>query len=128
MDTVDTEAMVSRFYERAEAVRSRSMPPVAGVERLAFIKQAEIDYMDYALIADSKISLDGGILTIDLRPDIVPQEVETQVAMENIAKALPTDGNKITPSMLDSKADLKALIDDSKRWSKESFLAAEGAG
>ena len=24
---------------------------------------------------------------------------------------LPTDGNKITPSMLDSKADLKALID-----------------
>ena len=41
---------------------------------------------------------------------------------------LPTDGNKITPSMLDSKADLKALIDDSKRWSKEAFLAAEGAG
>ena len=56
--------------------------------------------------------------------------------MENIAnarpldylKALPTDGAKITSSMLDSKADLKALIDDSKRWSKELFLAAEGAG
>ena len=42
---------------------------------------------------------------------------------------LPTDGAKITPSMLDSKADLKALIDDSKRWmSKEALLAAEGAG
>jgi len=41
---------------------------------------------------------------------------------------LPTDGNKITPSMLDSKADLDALIVDSKRWSKEAFLAAEGAG
>ena len=111
MDTLDTEEMVSRFQQRADAVRSRTMPPVAGAERLAFIKQAEVDYLDYALIADSKISLNGGILTIDLRPDIVPQEVETQVAMENIAKALPTDGNKITPKMLDSKADLKALID-----------------
>jgi len=41
---------------------------------------------------------------------------------------LPTDGAKITPSMLDSKADLKALIDDSKRWTKEAILAREGAG
>lgn len=41
---------------------------------------------------------------------------------------LPTDGAKITPSMLDSKADLKALIDDSKRWTKEALLAQEGAG
>ena len=41
---------------------------------------------------------------------------------------LPTDGAKITPSMLDSKADLKALIDDSERWTKEAHLAAEGAG
>ena len=41
---------------------------------------------------------------------------------------LPTDGARITPSMLDSKADLKALVDDSKRWTKEAILAAEGAG
>jgi len=41
---------------------------------------------------------------------------------------LPTDGAKITPSMLDSKADLKALIDDSEQWTKEAMLAAEGAG
>lgn len=38
------------------------------------------------------------------------REKETQVAMENIANALPTDGNKITPGMLDSKADLQALL------------------
>lgn len=106
MDTVDTEAMVIRFYERAEAVRSRSMPPIAGVERLAFIKQAEIDYMDYALIADSKISLDGGILTIDLRP------------------ALPTDGAKITPKMLDSKSDLQDLIDGAEMF--RGFSLAHG--
>ena len=42
---------------------------------------------------------------------------------------LPTDGAKITPSMLDSKADLKALIDDSKRWpTKEDILAKQGMG
>ena len=41
---------------------------------------------------------------------------------------LPTDGAKITPAMLDSKADLKALIDDSKQWTKEALLAAEGSG
>ena len=42
---------------------------------------------------------------------------------------LPTDGAKITPSMLDSKADLKALIDDSKRWpTKEDILAKQGLG
>ena len=36
--------------------------------------------------------------------------------MENIAGALPTDGNKITPKMLDSKADLQALIDGAEMF------------
>ena len=97
MDTLDTEAMVQRFQERAEGVRKRNMPPIAGAERKAFIEQAELDYQDFAMIADSTISLDGGILTIDLRPAICDaairgtevQERETQVAMENIAAAEP---------------------------------------
>tara|TARA_B100001146_G_scaffold212540_1_gene212086 strand:- start:649 stop:1098 length:450 start_codon:yes stop_codon:yes gene_type:complete len=124
MDTLDTAAMVQRFYERAKAVRNRTMPPVAGAERLAFIKQAELDYQDFAMIADAEISLDEGILTIDLRPAIcdaairgsAPVERETQVAMQNIANALPTDGNKITPSMLDSKSDLQDLIDGAEMF------------
>ena len=97
MDTLDTAAMVQRFYERAKAVRKRNMPPIAGTERKAYIRQAELDYQDYALIADSEISLDGGILTIDLRPAICDAAIrgeghlerETQVAMENIAAAEP---------------------------------------
>jgi len=130
MDNLNTEEMVHRFQERAAAVRTRTMPPVAGVERRAFVKQAELDYQDYALIADSAISLDGGILTIDLRPAICDAairgpghlEQETKVAMENIANAarpldylkhLPTDGNKITPT---SKADLQALIDGAEMF------------
>jgi len=69
-DTLDTAEMVQRFKERAEAVRNRNMPPVAGAERKAFIKQAELDYQDFSIIADAEISLDGGVLTIDLRPAI----------------------------------------------------------
>ena len=70
MDTLDTEAMVQRFQQRAEAVRKRNMPPLTGAERRAFVEQSQLDYQDYALLADSQISLDGGILTIDLRPAI----------------------------------------------------------
>ena len=106
MDTLDTEEMVSRFQQRADAVRSRTMPPVAGAERLAVIKQAAVAYLAYALIADSKISLNGGILTIDLRP------------------ALPTDGAKITPKMLDSKSDLQDLIDGAEMF--RGFSLAHG--
>ena len=98
MDTLDTAAMVQRFYERAKAVRKRGMPPITGAERRAYIRQAELDYQDYALISDSEISLDGGVLTIDLRPAICDAairgeghlEQETKMAMENIATAEPT--------------------------------------
>jgi len=97
MDTLDTAEMRQRFQDRAEAVRQRTMPPVAGAERLAFVKQAELDYQDYAMIADSTISLDGGVLTIDLRMEICDAAIrgeghlerETKVAMENIATAEP---------------------------------------
>jgi len=58
-----------------------------------------------------------------------PYEWDEDFGWIEASDTLPTDGAKITPSMLDSKADLKALIDDSKRWTtKESILAAEGAG
>jgi hypothetical protein len=49
-------------------------------------------------------------------PELESQELATQEAMENIANALPTDGNKITPGMLDSKADLQALIDGAEMF------------
>ena len=52
MDVIDSEEMRQRFQDRAKAVRKRTMPPVAGAERVAVIKQAEVDYLDYALIAD----------------------------------------------------------------------------
>jgi radical SAM superfamily enzyme YgiQ (UPF0313 family) len=69
-DGLDVDAMIQRFRERAAAVKSRPLPPVAGDERAHFIRQAELDYMDYAMVGDAEWSLDDGILTlrIDLRP------------------------------------------------------------
>jgi hypothetical protein len=66
----DAQAMVLRFRERAMAVRSRNIPPVEGEERRRFIEQAQIDFMDFAMVGDSEPSLEDGILTLrlDLRP------------------------------------------------------------
>lgn len=70
MDDFDPHEMVSRFRERAAAVKKRNLPPVGGDERALFIAQAQTDFQDFAIIGDSDISLDDGILTlrIDLRP------------------------------------------------------------
>ena len=69
-DTFDADAMVQRFRDRAQAVRNRTLPPVAGEERMRFIRQAETDYQDFAIIADAECALEDGILVlrIDLRP------------------------------------------------------------
>jgi len=69
-ESFDAAAMIDRFAERAAAVKQRDLPPVGGAERQRFIEQAQVDFQDYAIIADSEASLDDGILTltIDLRP------------------------------------------------------------
>jgi hypothetical protein len=69
-DSFDPAQMIARFRERADAVKKRNLPPVGGDERQMFIKQAEQDFMDFAMIGDAEPSLEDGILTlrIDLRP------------------------------------------------------------
>jgi hypothetical protein len=69
-DTFDPASMITRFKERAAAVKRRNLPPVGGDERQQFIRQAELDFMDFAMIGDAEASLDDGVLTlrIDLRP------------------------------------------------------------
>jgi len=69
-DELDVDAMLARFRERADAVRRRPLPPVAGPERQQFIEQAERDFLDFAMIGDATWQFADGILTltIDLRP------------------------------------------------------------
>lgn len=69
-ESLDVEAMLKRFQDRAHAVRNRPLPPVAGEERTRFIEQAQIDFQDFAIVGDAEASLDDGVLVlrIDLRP------------------------------------------------------------
>ena len=48
--SLNVEELLDRYKERAEAVKNRSIPPVGGDDRMAFVKQAEIDYQDLSLI------------------------------------------------------------------------------
>jgi hypothetical protein len=66
----DPDEMVTRFRQRAEAVRTRGIPPIEGPERQRFREQAQRDFTDYAMIGDAEAELVDGILTlrIDLRP------------------------------------------------------------
>ncbi len=69
-EALDVDAMLARFKERAKAVKKRNLPPVGGDERTAFLKQAEQDFMDFAIIGDAEASLEDGVLVfrVDLRP------------------------------------------------------------
>lgn len=69
-DGLDLDEMIQRFRDRAQAVKNRPLPPIAGEERARFVRQAQLDYQDFAIIADADASLDEGILTlrIDMRP------------------------------------------------------------
>ena len=70
MAALDLDAMLQRYRDRAEAVKRRPLPPVAGEERQFFINQAQTDYQDFAIIGDAKATIEDGILVlrVDLRP------------------------------------------------------------
>jgi len=70
MVAFEPSEMIARYKERADAVKRRPLPPVAGEERQMFLKQAQSDFQDFAMIGDSEASLEDGILVlrIDLRP------------------------------------------------------------
>jgi hypothetical protein len=66
----DPDEMIARFRERAAAVRRRGMPPVEGAERQKILRQMQLDFQDFAMLADAVGSFKDGVLTlrIDLRP------------------------------------------------------------
>ena len=70
VDELDVDAMIARFRERAKAVRNRGLPPIEGADRRRFIEQAQVDYLDFAMLGDAEGTLEDGVLTLrmDLRP------------------------------------------------------------
>jgi len=69
-EELDVDAMIARFRERAAAVRNRNLPPIGGDERAAFLKQAQEDFQDFAIIGDATGTIEDGVLVlrVDLRP------------------------------------------------------------
>ena len=65
-DELDVDAMLTRFRDRAGAVRDRPMPPVAGPQREQFVRQAQLDFQDYALIGDAAWEFVDGVLTLTI--------------------------------------------------------------
>ena len=60
-DQFDPQAMVERFRARADAVKSRGLPPIEGPDRERFKKQAQADFMDFAMLGDAEPSIEDGI-------------------------------------------------------------------
>ena len=65
-DTLDVDALLERFRERARAVKNRPLPPVEGAERRLIMERLQVDFMDYAMIGDATASIDDGVLTLRL--------------------------------------------------------------
>jgi hypothetical protein len=65
-DELDVDAMLTRFQERAAAVRERPMPPVAGPDRERFVQQARLDFQDFAMVGDATWDFTDGVLTLTI--------------------------------------------------------------
>jgi hypothetical protein len=63
-DQLDVDAMLQRFRDRAQAVRDRPVPPVAGPDRQRFVEQAQLDFQDFAIVGDATWELVDGVLTL----------------------------------------------------------------
>ncbi len=64
MAQFDIDAMLERYRARAEAVRERPLPPVAGEGRRAFIEQAGLDYTDFSLVGGAAWSVEDDHLVL----------------------------------------------------------------
>jgi hypothetical protein len=63
-DELDVDAMIARFRARADAVRDRPLPPVAGAERQRFVEQARLDFQDFAMVGDASWEFADGVLLL----------------------------------------------------------------
>ncbi|MFN8037006.1 MAG: hypothetical protein U0V73_13810 [Acidimicrobiia bacterium] len=63
-DSLDVDAMLQRFRDRAAAVRERPLPPVAGPERQRFVEQAQRDFQDFAMIGEATWVFEAGVLML----------------------------------------------------------------
>lgn len=64
MAEFDVEAFKQRFRDRAGAVQERGVPPLEGEARRRFLASAQSDFIDYSLVADAGVSVEGDELVL----------------------------------------------------------------
>lgn len=64
MAQLDVDEFLSRFRDRAAAVRERGIPPLEGEARRTFIAQMELDHLDYSLVGSASWSVEDGQLVL----------------------------------------------------------------
>lgn len=64
MAQLDVDQFLKRFRDRAEAVKSRGIPPLEGEARRAFVEQSELDYLDYSLVGRATWAVEEGNLVL----------------------------------------------------------------
>ena len=64
MAKLDMDVFLTRFQDRAKAVRERGVPPLEGTARKQFIEAAELDHLDYSLVGSASWSVDEGELVL----------------------------------------------------------------
>jgi hypothetical protein len=62
----DIDAFLRRFRERAAAVKERGVPPLEGEARRRFLESAQLDYIDYSLVADAEVAFEDQHLVLRL--------------------------------------------------------------
>ena len=70
MAQLDVDAFLSRFRDRAVAVRERGIPPLEGEARRRFVESAEQDFVDFSLVGRARWEVNDEhlVLKIPLRP------------------------------------------------------------
>ena len=64
MATLDVDEFLNRFRQRAEAVKSRGIPPLEGEARRTFVEQSELDFLDYSLLGAASWAVEDGSLVL----------------------------------------------------------------
>lgn len=70
MAQFDVDAFLTRYRQRAAAVRERGIPPLEGEARRKYIESAEQDFMDYSLVAGADWAVEAGALVLRIPLDI----------------------------------------------------------
>lgn len=64
MAKLDVDEFLVRFRQRAEAVKSRGIPPLEGEARRTFVEQSEKDFLDYSLVGRATWAVEDGNLVL----------------------------------------------------------------